>query len=167
MAETARQPEDINASAETLLRQTLAECEQAADRLRDLLRLADALIAVLPPNGRIAYLESAARFRAAARTAPADALNDNIVEFVKAQQGVTTAEVREALTAHGVAVDQKQVANSLAYLARRNRIHRIAPGWYCDPEANAREVEKMLTERYGPPTHRGLPPGMNQEPDCY
>jgi hypothetical protein len=167
MVQTARQLENIDASAEALLRQTLTECEQAADRLRDLLRLGEALVAVIPANRRVEYLQTLARLRSVAKAPRSDPVNENIVQFLKGKPRVTTAEVRDALTGKGLAVDQKQVANSLDYLTRRELLERIGRGEYrINPAAEA-EIDRMITERYGPPTYRGLPPGMNREPDCY
>jgi len=160
MVTTKRQPERVETSAETLLQQTLNECEQATGRLRDLLRLVDALIAVLPPERRIAYLEPAERFRSVARAVGrSDPVNENIVQFMFGKPRVTTSEVREALTDNGLPIDQKQVANSLDYLTRKGQLERIGRGEYrINPAAEA-EIEKMLTASYGPPTYRGHHPG--------
>ena len=167
MPNPVRKIESVNAKAETLLQEALAEGERISDRLEDLVRLIDALIPVIPAERRVAYLQLAERFRGIDKPTRSDPINDNIIEFVKARRGVTTTEVREALTAQGFAVDQKRVANSLDYLARRNRVQRIASGWYGDPEAEPMSVERLLTERYGPPTHRGYRSNDGPEPDCY
>lgn len=61
---------------------------------------------------------------------------------------VVTAEVREALTSKGIAVDQKQVANSLDYLVRRRQLVRIGPGRYRDPETGEGYVGDMDERGY-------------------
>lgn len=167
MATRVRKTEQLEAGAETLLQQTLSECDQAASRLGHLLRLANALVAVIPADRRIGYLHSIARFQAAAKAERAEPINDNILVFLKGKPKVTASEVRDALTGKGLTVDQKQVANSLDYLTRRGQLERIDRGEYRINPAVEAEIDRMLTERYGRPTYRGLPPGMVEEPGCY
>jgi hypothetical protein len=172
MAAAPRQTDQFDATSEALLERTLTECDELAARLKDLLHLADALIAVLPPERRISYLESAAVFRAAAKAVRSEPLNDNIIKFVKGKEQVTASEVREALTSKGLAVDQKQIANSLDYLVRRGQLERIGRGQYRAPVrgGNAADaaIEDILTELYGPPTFRGYrPTSGNQLPPDY
>ncbi|HEX5453021.1 MAG TPA: hypothetical protein VFX06_04455 [Stellaceae bacterium] len=107
------------------------------DRLGELLRLVDTLLAVLPPERRSFYLQSVARFQTVPRSGKRDALNDNIIAFVKGKQEVTATEVRDALIGLGMPVDQKRVANSLDYLSRRGQLERIGRGRYRDPATGA------------------------------
>jgi hypothetical protein len=168
MVNPVRKPESVEAGAEALLQDALAECDQTMGRLGDLLRLIDTLIAVLPPERRTSYLQSIERFQSLPRTARRDPINDNIIAFIHGKQGVKAVEVKEALTGLGMSVDQKRVANSLDYLSRRGPLQRIGRGEYrIDPAAEA-EVERMLTASYGPPTRRGHPPGEGgQLPEDY
>jgi hypothetical protein len=132
----AAAPRQINldTSSEVLLQQTLDECEEIATRLRDLLRLADALIGVLPADKRVSYAQKAGRFRATARPMRGDSINDNILEIVRQSERVTANEVCNRLLNKGIPVDQKQVNNSLDYLVRREQLQRIGPGRYRIPE---------------------------------
>ncbi len=138
MANAARQAAPVENDAEALLKRTLAECEEAAARLKSLLNLVDPLIGVLPPERRKTYQESADRLRALTRLVRGnDPINDNILAIVKEKHQVSASEVREALVSRGLPIGSKQVLNSLDYLVRRNRIERIGPGRYRDPETGA------------------------------
>jgi hypothetical protein len=131
MAKALPITQQADAEAEAFLERTLAECEHAAGRVKDLLRLADALIAVLPLDRRIAYAARTAAFRAIARPGRGSgAVNDNIIAIVTEKEQVTAADVRNALMHKGMAVDQKQINNSLDYLARSGRLKRIGRGRY-------------------------------------
>lgn len=166
MANARVKTQEIDTEAEALLDKTLADCEQLTGRLKDFLRLADALIAVLPPERRIAYAQRIVRFRTVVRPVRSGATNDNVLAIVSEKEEVTAAEVRDALADKGIPVDHKQINNSLDYLARRGDIRRIAPGRYkYDPAAEALAVEEMLSDSYGPPTHRGHPPSSHLPED--
>jgi hypothetical protein len=130
MAAAPQRASRVDTNSEALLEQTLAECEETAARLKDLLRLADALIAVLPAERKIFHSPAVARFRAVARSAPAAAFNDNVIAIVTEHQPLSTQDVCSLLINRGIPADQKQVSNSLDYLARRGQLHRIARGRY-------------------------------------
>jgi hypothetical protein len=174
MALAPQKASRVDANSERLLDDTLVECEQLSARLKDLLRLADALIAVLPLERRLAYTESLKRFLSVARPArPGRPINDNIISIIAENPQVNSQEVCERLISQGFSVDQKQVANALDYLVRRGELERIARGQYrinqrpAGPDGADQAVEDMITEKFGPPTYRGLPPGMKGEPPCY
>lgn len=157
MANPVQKPAGIDAGAETLLRDALGECDQVMDRLGNLLRLVDTLVAVLPPERRTFYLQSIARFQTVPRSGRRDAINDNIIAFIKEKQEATVSEVREALINQGLSVDQKRVANSLDYLCRRGQLERIGRGQYRTSLGDA-AIEDILTEQFGPRTFRGHRP---------
>lgn len=134
MAAAPRQTDQFDANSEALLERTLVECDELATRLKDLLRLADALVAVLPDERRVFYAQKAARFRAAARPTRGDPINENIIEIVREKEHVTATEVCNRLLNRGIPADQKQVNNSLDYLVRREKLQRIGPGRYRMPD---------------------------------
>lgn len=148
MAQTIWKSEKIIAPAEALLDQTLEECDHCVDRLRELLPLIDALIAVLPPERRVAYLEFASTFRSLARAIRNDPINDNIIAFAKGKEEVKSSEFRDALISKGLAVDQKRLANSLDYLSRKGQLERIGRGRYRDPATGAGYVGDATGEGY-------------------
>ena len=137
MANPAQKQTSVSEGAEVLLQDALAECDQLVGRVGDLLRLVDTLVAVLPPHRRTYYLQSATRFQGVPRNGRREAINDNIIAFVKGKQEVTTTEVRDALAGLGMAVDQKRVANALDYLSRRGQLERIGRGKFRDPATGA------------------------------
>lgn len=164
----------VNANSERLLDETLAECEQLTTRLKDLLQLADALVAVLPSERRLAYSESLKRFLPVSRPARTGRpINDNILSIIAGNPQLNSQEVCERLIDQGFSVDQKQVANALDYLVRKGELERIARGQYrinqrsLGPQSADEAIDDMMTEKFGAPTYRGLPAGMKGEPSCY
>lgn len=120
----------ITAEAETLLIQTLAECEESAAGLQDLFRLATALVALLPPERRNLYSQSVALLQSAARPTKGAAINDNIIQILQENKELSANEVCNRLLNRGVPVDRRRVNNSLDYLARRGALERIGRGKY-------------------------------------
>lgn len=162
----AKRSARLDNDAEALLQRAIDECEDMSTRLKDLLRLTDALIAVVPAERRPHYAESIAKYRMVSRPRRIEALNDNIVSIVREKQRATVADVRDTLTDQGVPTDQKQVTNALDYLVRRGQLVRIAPGVYQhDRAATDRAIEQILTDAYGPPTYRGHPPSDRMPED--
>jgi hypothetical protein len=158
MTAVLQQSRRVDDDAEALLERTLAECEEHAARVRDLLRLVDALLAVLPPDRRAEYAKRVSDCQMTGRSPRGIPLNDNIVSIFSEKQELTATEVRDTLVGQGVAIDSKRVANSLDYLTRTGRIARIDRGRYriiAEGATDALVIEHLLSEAYGPPTYRG------------